>query len=569
MNTISRTDRKGPALLLTLAVLSVLVLFPVFAILIRSVVSEGHLELANFLSTVSQAKYVETIGNSLWVGLWVVIACTIISLPLAYILTHTELERHSWLNIIFLIPFMTPPFINSMGWMLFMQKRGLLQQLIPQTEGLDEFFFSFTGMVLIMSFNTFPFIYNILKNTLKQTSSNLEEAGAVFGASFVYRVKRILLPLLTGSFAVGGLLVFVKTLSEYGTPATMGRRIGFPVFTTEIHTSAVMAPVDFTKAASLASILVFICLLFWQLQVVVKERTTWSMVGGKGAKVVPRPLSLPKKIIAWGYIAAVLILSIGIPYFSVVTTSLIKLRGYGIQSGNFTFNNYIELFTANRKGISALMNSLSFALIASTLSALIGIWAVLMTYSRTDGGLRNRASRALEKRMGRGIALTALLPQMVPHIVFAIGFMIFWNNLARIIPLYNTKAMLILAYTVLFLPYSYQYVSDALSQISPNLIYAARVYGADTPYLYRRITLPLVRNGIISAWMMAFIISFRELVVTSLIAPTGTLTVSTYIMQEFDQGSVSRGMGMAVICMLMTLTILLLLQLIPQGNKKS
>ena len=72
--------------------------------------------------------------------------------------------------------------------------------------------------------------------------SSLEEAGAVFGAGFSARMRKIFLPLLSGNYAIGALLVFVKTLSEYGTPSTLGKRIGFEVFTTEIHRHATVAP---------------------------------------------------------------------------------------------------------------------------------------------------------------------------------------------------------------------------------------------------------------------------------------------------------------------------------------
>ena len=86
--------------------------------------------------------------------------------------------------------------------------------------------------------------------------SSLEEAGAVFGA----RMRKIFLPLLSGNYAIGALLVFVKTLSEYGTPSTLGKRIGFEVFTTEIHRHATVAPIDFGSSAALSSVLVGICL---------------------------------------------------------------------------------------------------------------------------------------------------------------------------------------------------------------------------------------------------------------------------------------------------------------------
>ena len=68
----------------------------------------------------------------------------------------------------------------------------------------------------------------------------------------------------------------------------------------------------------------------------------------------------------------------------------------------------------------------------------------------------------------------------------------------------------------------------------------------------------MISRSIFAAWMMIFIISFRELVTASLIAPPNILVVSTYINREFEQGSVSLGMAMAVLCVLITTTALLL-----------
>ena len=73
---------------------------------------------------------------------------------------------------------------------------------------------------------------------------------------------------------------------------------------------------------------------------------------------------------------------------------------------------------------------------------------------------------------------------------------------------------------------------------------AGQVFGGSPVYILRRITLPLIRQGIATGWMMTFIIAFRELVTASLIAPPNTLVVSTFIVREFEQGSVSVGMAM-------------------------
>ena len=250
----------------------------------------------------------------------------------------------------------------------------------------------------------------------------------------------------------------------------------------------------------------------------------------------------------------VLILAIGIPYFSIISTSLIKLRGYGFAAGNFTFAHYIELFTENTKGVSAIKNSLLLATASASICAVLGTVLVL-------------AIRGSDSKLKKIVEAIGLLPEMLPSIVLVIGIMLFWNQIYNILPLYNTLGILVLAYVVLFLPYTVQYVTSSFTQISESLMAAGRVFGGSPFYIFRKITLPLIIKGVATGWMMTFIIAFRELVTASLIAPPSTLVVSTYIMREFEQGSVSIGMAMAVLCVLLTTTALLILNRFIDGQK--
>ena len=127
---------------------------------------------------------------------------------------------------------------------------------------------------------------------------------------------------------------------------------------------------------------------------------------------------------------------------------------------------------------------------------------------------------------------------------------------------------MVLAYVVLFLPYTVQYVTSSLTQVSDSLTAAGRVFGGSPLYILLHITLPLIKPGIVTGFMMTFIIAFRELVTASLIAPPNTLVVSTYIMREFEQGSVSVGMAMAVLCVLFSTTALLILNTVIDRRKE-
>ena len=253
-----------------------------------------------------------------------------------------------------------------------------------------------------MSLHVFPFLMTMLKNAMLNISASLEESGAVFGAGFGQRLRKIFAPLLTGNYAIGALLVFVKTLSEYGTPYTLGRRIGFYVFTTDIHRYSTTAPIDFGRSASLSFILACICMAMWLLQ---------NDITGKNS--------------------------------------------YCLAAGNFTLDHYKELLTTP-KALATIWKSVFLAVSSATICSVIGTSVVAAV----------RKSKGFFKKTLEGVSL---LPEMLPSIVLVFGIMLFWNAIYKIIPLYNTIWIMVLAYVVLYLPYTVQYVTSAFIGICPAL----------------------------------------------------------------------------------------------------
>lgn len=551
----STTRSISPILWALLLVLAFLIVCPLVSVFAEAVITDGRLDLYRAWTIISAPENLQTIWNSLILGICVVLLSTVIAAPTAYLLARSQLGKHKWLDIVLMVPFMTPPYIASMGWILFMQRRGLFQQLFPFTGRISEAFFSFGGLVLVMTLNVFPFMMTILKNAIRNIPASLEESGAVFGAGFSLRLRKIFAPLLTGNYAIAALLVFVKTLSEYGTPYTLGRRIGFYVFTTDIHRYSTTAPVDFGKSASLSSVLILICMAMWLAQNAITNRTSYRLVSGKGSRPAQTHLSGSGLAAAWAWVVLVLVVSIGIPYFSIIASSLIKLRGYGLAPGNFTLEHYGELFTSDRS-LGAIGNSILLAIASACICSVLGT-VVVIAVRRGKGRL---------KKIVEGVSM---LPEMLPAIVLVIGIMLFWNTIYDVLPLYNTMGIMVLAYVVLYLPYTVQYVTSSFTQINDNLIQAGRTFGGSPWYVFRRITLPMIAPGILTGWMMIFIIAFRELVTASLIAPPNVLVVSTYINREFEQGSVSLGMAMAVLCVAITTTTLLILNTVTNRKKAS
>nr|WP_085979055.1 iron ABC transporter permease [Paenibacillus sanguinis] len=520
----------------------------------QSIATEQGLDLLAPIRTIAGHELSGVLMHTIGLGICVVAGTTLLALPLAWIMSKTRLGQHRWIDVVLMIPFMTPPYIGSMGWILFMQRGGYLQQWLPGSVAVSDAFFSFGGMVLIMCLHLFPFLYLLLRDAIVRIGGNLEEAGAVHGASSGYRFRKIMLPLLLSSYGMGAMLIFVKTIAEFGTPATFGRRIGYYVMTSEIHKYISSWPIDFGKATSLASVLMSVCLVMWYMQSIMSRRFTYRLVGGKGQRSKRYSLRGLSSVASITYLLLLLVFSVGIPYFSVIAASLMKLRGAGLAWDNLTLEHYKELLSWGSVSLKALWNSLGLSLAASTIAVVLGSGLALVIGES-------------QQRTQRFIDLFSLLPNTVPGIVMVVGLVLFWNSSWLPVTLYNTYGIVVLTYVVLFLPYTVQYVKSNFTQIDGTLFQAAQVFGGNPWLIARRILLPLIIPGMLAGWIMTFTISVRELVGSLLILPPSMQTSATYIFAEFEQGQVSLGMAMAVVSVGMTVILLLIVEALKTNRK--
>lgn len=541
-------------MILAIFLLIIGIVLPLLLIFWQSVYTEQGWDWLAPVRTIAGHDLSGVLLQTLWLGVCVVAGTTLLALPLAWMMAKTRLGQHRWVDIVLMIPFMTPPYIGSMGWILFMQKGGYLQQWLPGSTVWSESFFSFGGMVLIMCLHLYPFLYLLLRDAMIRIGGNLEEAGAVHGASPGYRFRKIMLPLLLSSYAMGAMLVFVKTIAEFGTPATFGRRIGYYVMTSEIHKYISSWPINFGKATSLASILLSVCLVMWYMQSTVSRRYTYRLVGGKGQRSKRYSLRGAAGTACVLYLGLLLVLSVGIPYFSVIAASLMKLRGAGLSLDNLTLEHYKELLSWGSVSLKALGNSLGLSLSASTAAVLLGTGFAL-AIGKSQG------------RIQRFIDLFSLLPNTVPGIVMVVGLILFWNSPWLPMTLYNTYGMVVLTYVVLFLPYTVQYVKANFTQIDGTLFQAGQVFGGGPVLILRRILLPLILPGMLAGWIMTFTIAARELVGSLLILPPSMQTSATYIFAQFEQGQVSLGMAMAVVSVGMTVVLLMVVEALNSKRK--
>ena len=491
-------------------------------------------------------------GNTLALGALVVALSALVAVPLAVARALFRVPGAAVWDILFLIPFMIPPYIAVLGWIMTLQPRGYLEQLT----GFDlaAFLFSVPGIVFVMTLNTFPVVYFAVSRTVEAVGSRYADVARIFGASPVRAFWRITLPLSTPGLAASLLLVFAMAIEEYGTPAALGSRAGFDVLVTAIDLRVSDWPIDLPGAAILSLVLVSLSFAAFLLQRWILTRRSYEATTGKpqgGAKRDLGPWKLPV-LVLFSIVATVATL---LPLLAILATALSRTISGGLVWSNLGASNFVAILGDSTGALKALGTSLTLGVAAALVTGFLG---ALSAYAVVKSQVR-----------GRGVIdVLTILPNALPGIVVAVGLILAWNQPWLPVTPYNTALILLLAYCCLLLPQPVRYATAAFHQIGDNLEAAARVCGASPLVAFRRILLPLIAPSLLASMLLVFAVATRELVASVVVAPVGVSTLSTYIWRQFDQGSVGLGMAMAFVTILIT-TVLPLVILSLMGRRGS
>ena len=196
---------------------------------------------------------------------------------------------------------------------------------------------------------------------------------------------------------------------------------------------------------------------------------------------------------------AIILLVLIAPSLIVVPMSLSTSRFLQFPPPGFSTRWY-EAYLGSREWMRATWDSLQIGAATALLSTALGTSAAL--------GLRRlRAWRAV-------VQAVLIAPMIVPTVVLAIATYFFFVQSNKLgIPLVGSRLGIVLAHTVLAIPYVFITVSASLKGLDVTLEKAAAGLGASPARVFWRVTMPLVRPGMLSGSLFAFITSFDELIV--------------------------------------------------------
>lgn len=532
--------------LLTVALLVVLVALPLLFILLQALfpaLAQGSFAgaFSPIPTLLADPQLPALLGGTLKTGLAVALLSALVGIPLGTLRGLFNLPLARLWDLLLLIPFMTPPYIAALSWMLALQHNGYLAQLIGVD--LNDLLFSQSGIALVMTLNIFPVVYFAVSRSLLASGQQLAIVARVHGASARRAFWHVTLPMMLPALAAGVLLAFTLAIEEYGVPAALGSRAGVVMLTVGIEERLADWPIDLPGSSLLSLLLVLVALAAFALQKKLVGSKEVTSITGKPAQNSGVPLG------GWCWpvlalFSLVALLVVVVPMSSMLLTALLSTLSGGMQRDNLTLRHFSALFAQHGDALAALSTSFGLALGAALITGLLGFLAAWLVVVR-----RIRGAAVIDA--------LSLLPAALPGVVVGVGLILLWNQPFWPVTPYNSWAILLISYCCLLLPWPVRYVGSALKQLGGNLELAARVHGASSLQALRHIVLPLVFPSLLAAMLMVFAIASRELVTSLLLAPAGMQTVSIFIWRQFEQGSVGQGMAMASIAIFSGLLLML------------
>jgi iron(III) transport system permease protein len=434
----------------------------------------------------ASALLLRPLVGTLLVNTLLLIACTatlcgVIGTAAAWAVERTDLPGKRLWGVLAVVPLAIPPFITSYAWI----------SLDPDLE-------NFAGALLVVTASYFPLVYLPVAAALREMDPALEETARSLGNNVGSVFLRVVLPQLRPALLGGMLLVALDVLVEFGAFALLR----FRTFTTAIY-SAYRAGFSGAEPALLAAVLLVLCIACLAAEYVVRGKAQYGRLA-RGTRRQAATYSSGR----WKMLPP-----LGFGLMALVTI--------GVPLGMITY----WLTQPSHAATSAVAASFAAVLAAGWASLRLGILGAMLTLvlalplgilaTRYDGWLVTLLERS------------AYLAQSIPGIVVALALVSL--TVHHLQPLYQSTALLVIAYAIVFLPLALVSVRTALMQAQKRLEETARSLGLNWFQVLVRVTLPLAAPGLGAAAALVFIAVVTELTATLLLAPIGTQTLATQI----------------------------------------
>ena len=538
--------RAHPVRLAGVAAVALTVLAPLGLVLYQSLLDApffspaAKVNLGAYRYVLGDPDFHRALATSVIIALGMVGIAIPLGGILAFLVTRTDMPGRRWIEPLLLAPIFLSPIVLAFGYVVAAGPVGFFSLWVKDLIGTVPWnLYSIGGLILIAGLTHVPHVYLYTASALEGLNPEVEEAARTAGAG-VWRVAlTVSLPLVTPAVVFSGVLVFFLGFELFGLPLVLGDPAGILVLTTYLYklTNLLGTPSYHLMAVVAIAIVAITLPLVYLQRRLLRDTDRYVTVRGKGLAVRALPLGRYRWL-ALAVVLAWLVATVGVPLSGVALRSVVATWGEGVRLTEVLTLHHFEELLQYPNLVRGIANTLLIASLGGALAVAVYAGIALVSH----------------RWQGRGAMLLDYLvmaPRAMPGLIAGLAFLwifLFYRPLA---PFRSTLISLWLAYTVVWLAYGLRLISSALYQIGPELEEAARVGGAAQGRVYRDVTLPLVRFGLLGSWLLIFMMFCREYSTGVYLLGPNTEVIGSLIVSLWGTGALDLIAALSVINVLL------------------
>jgi len=526
-----------PVLLGIVAVVFVLlaafIVFPLIKVVQHSVWPGGTFQPKYFIDFFQKTYYWRPLVNSLIVGSLVSVFGMLVAFIFAYGIARTDIPGKGFFRLVAMLPIVSPPFLIALAAILLLGNHGVITDALR----LNWDIYGLPGLVLTETLAYFPIAFMILEGVLSKIDPSIEEAALDMGASKLRTFFTVTLPLAIPGIASAMLLVFIRSLEDFGNPVVIQGR--FRVLTVAAY-HAVVGRFNMPLGATLAIFMLLPTLMIFVVQKYYVARKSYVTVTGKpsgiGLKSTEKHVKIPI-FIAMCILSGIILLMYGVVLFGSFT----RLWGF---DNSLTLDNYRYVFQV---GGQYVWDTLKIALTATPIG---GLLSILIAYL------------VVRKRfVGRGaMEFISMLNFAVPGVVVGIGYILAFNTPP--FQLTGTALIIVLVFVFRRMPVGIRDGIAQLQQIDPAIEEASSSLGAGFFRTFTRVTLPLVAPAFLSGLVYIFVRCMTAISAVVFVVSAGWQLLTVALLYEVDQANLAAAAAYGYVIIGIVLTAIVLMRFV-------
>ena len=513
--------RKYLLPVIVLLTLLLFVAYPTFSVLFKSLNVDGQTGLDNFITAFGSPQTAGTIWGSVLVALGSASCATFLGLVISLTVFKTMLPLRRLFTAAAVLPMIIPGFVFTLSYIFLFGRNGLITY---QLLGLDWDIYSWKSVVIIQTLDFTTIAFLLISAVLAGIDRRIENAARNLGASEFQVLRTVTLPLLRPGILAAMLLVFLRSMADFGTPLILGGR--FDTLASASYTQLI-GTYNMEMASTLNVILLVFCLgVFWFYSRVQSGSSMRFQIQGQRKVLV---LNRKVKAALW---------SISLLFSTVVLMLLVSvfLAAFTKHLGaNYALT--LEHFRIlPQRGWNSILNTIIFATVTSIVMSLLGI---IIAYLVTR--IKFRGSKIID--------LLTTLPFAIPGTLMGVGYILAFNRA----PLLLTGTwFIIIAVTVIReLPLGLRSGASVLSQQSHTIEDASAGLGASRITTFRHIIMPLARPALLVSALYAFVATVQTVGAIIFIINPGNKVLSVDVFEAIYRGDIGDAAALSMIMLLL------------------